>query len=210
MRVFLFSLFLCLTSCAAFREGVLEGILARATASIANESFVELICVSSQSRRRKKSKNPSFTNELCEIHGRPVMLKRGPKIQMTYKFKRQHKQTNFNYSPNFTSNLREDLLSMADLEKITIRTTEADYTASTSSSDIIMMKPKFTSQILSSHDVPKKGMNDPSSTFFQKLGVTDKDGKPRPRMSSKLKQCNKFVEVVGRLLLKEVRMGKKN
>ena len=42
----------------------------------------------------------------------------------------------------------------------------------------------------------------PSSEFFQKLGVSNADGKPVPvnGMSSKMRQCQKLVEIVGNLV----------
>ena len=196
-------LLLGLTTCAALAPtNVFDGILSRVALSCSEGSFVELICSTSRHSRPKKSKNapPSFTNELRELHARPINLKKGPRIQLTYKYERQHKQKNLEYL-TFTSHLREDLLLMDDLQKITVRTTEHDYIASTSSGDNIVVKePKFTS-VVTSHDVPKKTMNAPSSTFFQKLGVTNSDGQPRPGYSSKLRQCNKFVEIVSRLVL---------
>ncbi len=51
-----------------------------------------------------------------------------------------------------------------------------------------------------SHDNPKNVPLSPSSLFFQKLGVSKPDGKPLDGMSSKLRQCQKFVEIVGKLV----------
>ena len=44
-----------------------------------------------------------------------------------------------------------------------------------------------------SHDRTKKVPLSTSSQFFQKLGVTNSDGKPMSGMASKLRQCQKFV-----------------
>ena len=51
-----------------------------------------------------------------------------------------------------------------------------------------------------SHDNEKNVPLSPSSLFFQKLGVTNENGKPVNGMASKLRQCQKFVEIVGRLV----------
>lgn len=51
-----------------------------------------------------------------------------------------------------------------------------------------------------SHDRSKNAPIAPSSLFFQRLGVTDVHGKPVNGMSSKLRQCQKFVEIVGNLV----------
>ena len=50
------------------------------------------------------------------------------------------------------------------------------------------------------HDKEKNVPLPPSSLFFQKLGVTNADGKPVNGMASKLRQCQKFVEIVGKLV----------
>jgi len=94
-------------------------------------------------------------------------------------------------------------------EKFTVMTTEGDFTVVPGATKVKKTKSRFKkAPPLVSHDVPKRRMNDPGSSFFQKLGVTDKDGKPVPRMASKLRQCDKFVEIVGRLVLKDERSSK--
>ena len=50
------------------------------------------------------------------------------------------------------------------------------------------------------HDQPKNLVLDPTALFFQKLGITGADGKPKIARSSKLRQCQKFVEIVSRLV----------
>lgn len=51
-----------------------------------------------------------------------------------------------------------------------------------------------------SHDKPKNFALSPSLLFFQKLGITDENGNPKVARSSKLRQCQKFVEIVSRLV----------
>ena len=51
-----------------------------------------------------------------------------------------------------------------------------------------------------SHDRSKKSLLSSSAPFFQKLGLTDADGKPKVARSSKLRQCKKFVEIVSGLV----------
>ena len=51
-----------------------------------------------------------------------------------------------------------------------------------------------------SHDKPKNVLLSPSAQFFQRLGLTDSEGKPKQAKSSKLRQCQKFVEVVSGLV----------
>ena len=58
---------------------------------------------------------------------------------------------------------------------------------------------KTKSQV-TSHDRTKMVPLLPSEPFLQRLGVSDKDGKPKNGMASKLRQCQKFCEIVGRLV----------
>jgi len=51
-----------------------------------------------------------------------------------------------------------------------------------------------------SHDQSKNVLLSPSAPFFQKLGITDANGKPKISRSSKLRQCQKFVEIVSRFV----------
>jgi hypothetical protein len=46
------------------------------------------------------------------------------------------------------------------------------------------------------HDRPKNTPLSPHSPFFIKLGVTNAEGKPRPGMESKLRQCQHFVDTL--------------
>jgi len=53
---------------------------------------------------------------------------------------------------------------------------------------------------VSNHDRAKSVPLDPASGFLRALAVTDADGKPKRAMASKLRQCQKFVEIVGGLV----------
>jgi SAM-dependent methyltransferase len=61
--------------------------------------------------------------------------------------------------------------------------------------------PQDATSVLS-HDRVKQVPLDNQADFLQALGVTKPDGKPRPGMQSKLRQCQKFVEIVGGLVEK--------
>ena len=57
-----------------------------------------------------------------------------------------------------------------------------------------------TPKVVLTHDVKKQVLLTPSDAYFQKLGVSDIHGKPKRGMASKLRQCQKFVEIVSRLV----------
>jgi len=50
------------------------------------------------------------------------------------------------------------------------------------------------------HDEQKNSAVDPASPFLVALGVSDTGGRPKRGMASKLRQCQKFVEIVGGLV----------
>lgn len=52
------------------------------------------------------------------------------------------------------------------------------------------------------HDTPKNLLLDASAPFFQRLGISDANGKPKHKKNSKLKQCQKFVEITSKLIEK--------
>ena len=63
---------------------------------------------------------------------------------------------------------------------------------------------------IANHDRVKKVPLDSKASFLQALGVTDTKGKPKRAMSSKLRQCQKFVEIVGNLVDRVAVSGKKD
>jgi len=50
------------------------------------------------------------------------------------------------------------------------------------------------------HDQRKNVLISSSEVFLQKLGVVDVDGKPKIGMASKLRQCQRFIEIMGTLI----------
>jgi SAM-dependent methyltransferase len=60
------------------------------------------------------------------------------------------------------------------------------------------------------HDRVKKVPISTKAGFLYSLGVTHDDGKPRQGMTSKLRQCQKFVEIVGALVEKTSVKGTTN
>ncbi|KAL3936112.1 MAG: hypothetical protein SGBAC_008494 [Bacillariaceae sp.] len=56
------------------------------------------------------------------------------------------------------------------------------------------------SQVVTAHDREKQTPLNKSADFLQALGVTHANGKPKQGMKSKLRQCQKFVEIVGQLI----------
>jgi hypothetical protein len=82
--------------------------------------------------------------------------------------------------------------------KSTAATTEASSSSSSSSSTAATP----TDNRILAHDRTKQVPLSNQADFLQQLGVTDSagTGKPKQGMTSKLRQCQKFVEIVGRLV----------
>jgi len=59
---------------------------------------------------------------------------------------------------------------------------------------------KNVTAVVDEHDRIKNVPLDTKAGFLQALGVTDTNGKPKRAMASKLRQCQKFVEIVGNLV----------
>ena len=66
-----------------------------------------------------------------------------------------------------------------------------------------------TSVVSESHDRVKQVPLSNQADFFKTLGVTKEDGQPKPKMKAKLRQCQKFVEIVGRIV-DECQKGQNN
>ena len=81
------------------------------------------------------------------------------------------------------------------------------YPANKASFALTKQKPKGvksegaqTQSVALAHDKQKNVPLPTTALFLQKLGVTNANGKPVNGMSSKLRQCQKFVEIVGKLV----------
>jgi len=81
-------------------------------------------------------------------------------------------------------------------------TTENDFqlTVGKRSARLAKGKPSFTSTPSASHDREKKNLIDPSSYYLKALGITTDSGQVRSDQRDKLKQINKFVEVLAGLI----------
>jgi len=63
--------------------------------------------------------------------------------------------------------------------------------------------------ITESHDRVKQLPLSNQAAFLKELGVTNENGKPKPKMERKLRQCQKFVEIVGKIV-DELQQEKEN
>ncbi len=199
-------------------------LIGKAMASIQDQTFVRLSSKPARRRRaRNKSKKrlgeetkgditlPSATlielasgPELIGIDARIVELKRGMHLSVTYMYSTNHQVKN--YAIEQPSVVHEALVRVLAIlppnEPITLETTASDYTiaarAATCQDSRPTVRPPNTAIAPStSHDKAKqRSISSNSPAFLHMLGLTSPEGKPRPSMAKKVRQCEKFVEVV--------------
>ena len=103
--------------------------------------------------------------------------------------------------------------AMLSHPELGIRTAELVTTAGTFDLNLTLKKPKirFTKNgkdnkesegrtEIASHDRSKNVPLSPSEPFLTRLGVSNDKGRPKQGMASKLRQCQKFCEIVGNLV----------
>ena len=182
--------------------------------SIRNKSFVSLTL---QGVKKKKGQEDSFLRgSIRQVQGRLIEVKKQELLQLTLKY---HGATDVCKNLNLeqiTEKLPELILdplaSEWGVEAVQARPIQgAELKTISSIWDLRLDKAALVEQKVKvpqtrseplSHDRTKQVPLSNQADFFQALGVTRPDGKPRPGMTSKLRQCQKFVEIVGGLLNK--------
>ncbi|HWS89223.1 MAG TPA: SAM-dependent methyltransferase [Pyrinomonadaceae bacterium] len=138
--------------------------------------------------------------ELRNVYVRPVELKGGRRLSFLHRYKTRDAVRNHTYDEG--SRLVREMLrggfasghlftSEADLRLEISRRGEARLTSHT---------PTLTTPAPSGHERRKRRAIDVSgSIYLRELGVTNERGEVRPAMGDKLRQINKFVEIVAGL-----------
>ncbi len=138
---------------------------------------------------------------LRNIYARPVELREGKRISFLYRYAQR------DITKNFTS--EETLARMGEIlgtewERAHLFTTTGDWQLKCTPSGqgkLKAQRPTFTVASAAEHDRPKKQQIDESSRIWlHALGVTNVSGDCRPGMADKLRQIQRFVELLGHLL----------
>lgn len=85
-------------------------------------------------------------------------------------------------------------------EKLQQQHSSLTTSSTKSDNDNEELLPPPSSSSLLQHDRKKNVPLSSASPYLYKLGITNKVGKPTVGMSSKLRQCQKFVDIVGKLI----------
>ncbi len=156
--------------------------------SLEQQSFVKITL----SRGRGES-------GLRNVYGRLVELKAGTMVSFTLRY--ANRDVTRNETPADAPRAIEKWLTN-DFEEAHLFTTTGDWKLRAEHGDEWKMKaarPTFSAALATSHDRPKvRALT--HAEFLVKLGVTSTDGTARPGMADKLRQVERFVEILGHLV----------
>ena len=166
----------------------LDRFFEKLRASFAEHTFVKITL----SRRRGKG-------ELRNVYGRLVELKAGVTLSFTLRFATRDETRN--EKPDAASRVLGKWLE-EDFEEAHLFTTTGDWKLRVTPDGAWSMKaarPVFSAALPTSHDRPKvRAMA--NAPFLAKLGVTSPEGTARAGMADKLRQVERFVEILGHLV----------
>ena len=132
---------------------------------------------------------------LRNVYGRLVELREGPRVSMTWRYATRDETKNVPVA--------EAPAFVADL----LRTTFADAHLFTAVRDFVWReqrglkahRPRFTVVPEGAHDLPKTRTVS-GARYLTLLGVTNAAGEARPGMADKLRQIQRYVEILGHLV----------
>lgn len=211
-------------------DQAVQSFLGEISSSIHNKTFISFTFRGASKKDVKDFEQDQIRGILRLLTGRLVTVQNGnTKLQVTYKYylatdivknwdlqSAQQELTTLLYSmasPNIkgpqhdaSSEWGIEALQHAPgttlgLQSATLETTIAIYELNFLKSKLSRKGTKSSLAVKpETHDRPKEVPLPSQSDFFQALGVTNVQGKPRTNMSSKLRQCQKFVEIVSKLV----------
>ncbi len=137
--------------------------------------------------------DPSLRN----LYARLVELKEGRRMQFVWRYQRQDVTKNLELSEAMAA-LEEQVA--APFTRAYLFTTTGDWQwEGPGDGELKAKRPKFTAAPALEHDKPKvKALS--HAPWLTQLGVTTPDGTARPGMSDKLRQIERFAEILGHLV----------
>jgi hypothetical protein len=136
---------------------------------------------------------------LRNVYGRLVELKSGTAVSFTLRY--ANRDVTRNEAPADAPGAIEQWLG-AEFEEAHLFTTTGDWKLRAEHGGewkIKAARPTFSATLATSHDRPKVRAI-ANAQFLMKLGVTAADGTARPGMADKLRQVERFVEILGHLV----------
>lgn len=138
---------------------------------------------------------------LKRVEARIVEIKKGARLQLTLKY--QHRDITRNVKFAEVASTLEQCLAFARFRYAQLRASTSDLSVNLETSGQIKLQRKPPTQKqppLRTHDVQRPTLVRADAPFLQALGLSNADGSPRPRMSAKRRQIEKFVETIAALV----------
>jgi SAM-dependent methyltransferase len=169
-----------------------ESFFAALDESLAGGRFVKLTLAKPRARAA----------ELKNVYVRPVLLKGGGRLSFQYRYKTRDETKN--HTPEEGATLLRSLLGADFLSAHLFTTAEdlrLDFNRKGESPRLARHAPTFRdAPLAAAHDRGKRRVIEAAgSVYLRALGVTNESGEVRPAMGDKLRQINRFVEVVAGL-----------
>ena len=138
---------------------------------------------------------------LKNVYVRPVTLKGGGRLSFLYRY--QTRDAVKNHTHEEGARLARGLLGGAEFASGHLFTSAEDLRLDISrkgESRLVRDKPTFAAPASEEHDRRKRrAVSTEGNLYLHALGVTNERGEVRPSMGDKLRQINKFVEIVAGL-----------
>lgn len=147
------------------------------------------------------SKNVGAEDEdLQNVYIRPVELRDGRKLSVVSRYPRKDETRNISYK----AALGEVTQWLECFEHAYLFTTTGDWQLRLQShgrEKLKASKPSFAATPTLEHDRPKRqALGETALPFLRALGVVQPDGQPRQSMAGKLRQIERYGEIIGHLL----------
>lgn len=136
------------------------------------------------------------SREWRNVYGRVVEIKGEPRLSLVFHGARQDVTKNFDFAGGVT---RVGELLAADFARGYLFTTAGDWQWQRDGV-LRASRPQFTVVPAPVHDRRKVAPIVAAAPFLRALGVTNAAGEPRPGMAGKLRQIQRFSELLGHLL----------
>lgn len=159
--------------------------LEKLRASLADRTFVKLTL----------SEPSGADADLRNVYGRLVEIKGAPQLSLVFHHARRDVTKNFDFEAG-VAQIGE--LLATDFTRAYLFTTMGDW--QWRPGGIKASRPKFTVAPSPAHDRAKVVPIAAAAPFLRALGVTNTAGEPRPAMADKLRQIQRFTELLGHLL----------
>ncbi len=163
-----------------------ERFLEKLRASVASGTFVKLTL----------SQPVDASTQLRNLYARVVELREGPRVSCVWRYATRDVTKNF--SPEKAVARIGELLG-SEFDRAHLFTITGDWQWR-DGGKLKAARAAFTQLPPPEHDREKPRAIPAQSGFLRALGVTNADGQPRPGMADKLRQIERFTELLGHLV----------